>query len=115
MVCPRERDLYFNGYSALYSLACTKSEGFDLYPDHNNLVFTFDPLSVVKDISKNSVRKFLRCALGLYFYNCTCIHIKGTDNVWTDLLGRWYVSHAFFRLIHIYEMPSVSSKGFKWP
>lgn len=26
------------------------SDGFDLYTDHNNLIFLFDPLSVVSDL-----------------------------------------------------------------
>ena len=72
----------------MHWIAATPS-GFDLYTDHNNLIFLFDPLSVVPDLSQTTLRKVLRWAVRLSIYNYTCFHIKGTDNVWADLLGRW--------------------------
>ena len=41
------------------------SAGFDFYTDHNNLIFLFDSLSVVPDLTQNSVRKELRWAVRL--------------------------------------------------
>jgi len=32
------------------------SSGFDLYTDHNNLIFLFDPLSIVPDLAQTSCR-----------------------------------------------------------
>ena len=40
----------------LHRLAST-TDGFDLYPDHNNIVFIFDPLSLVPDLSQAAVQK----------------------------------------------------------
>lgn len=37
-----------------------KPDGFDLFTDHNNLIFLFDPLSVMPDLSQTSVLKVLR-------------------------------------------------------
>lgn len=62
--------------------------GFDLFTDHNNLIYLFEPLSIVHDMSQNTLRKVLRWAVRLLAYNCTCVHIRGTENVWADLLGR---------------------------
>lgn len=42
--------------------------GFDLYTDHNNLVFLFDQKSVITDISQKTLRKFLRSAVHLSDY-----------------------------------------------
>lgn len=36
------------------------SGGFDLFTDHHNLIFLFDPLAVVPDISQTYLRKVLR-------------------------------------------------------
>jgi len=91
-------------------------DGFDLYTDHNNLIFLFDPLAVVPDMSQTSLRKVLRWAVKLSVYRYTCYHIKGADNVWADLLTRW--SHApdiVRRLVHIPELPSSCRDDFEWP
>ena len=63
----------------------TNPDGFDLYTDHNNLIFLFDPLSVVADMSQTTLRKVLRWAVRLSLYQYTCFHITGEDNVWADL------------------------------
>lgn len=57
------------------------SFGFELYTDHNNLIFILDPLSSIPDLSQPSVRKVLRWALKVSAYNYTCFHIKVEDNV----------------------------------
>ena len=91
----------------MHWLAAT-SEGLDLFTEHNNLIFLFDPLAVVPDLSQTSLRKVLRWAVRLSMYNYTCFHIKGTDNVWADLLGRWSAGHTIRRLIRITELPTTS-------
>lgn len=50
--------------------------GFDLYTDHNNRVFLFDPLEVFDDMSQSSLRKVIQWAIKLGLYNYTCYHIK---------------------------------------
>ena len=44
-------------------------QGFDLYTDHNNLIYIFNSTSVVTDISQTSSRKVLRWAVRLLVYN----------------------------------------------
>jgi len=39
--------------------------GFDLFTDHHNLIFIFDPLAVMPDLSQSSVRKVFRWAVKL--------------------------------------------------
>lgn len=94
----------------------TNPDGFDLYTDHNNLIFLFDPLSVVPDLSQTSLRKVLRWAVRLSIYQYTCYHIKGEENVWADLLTRWSnANRTVRRLVHIPELPSACSDDFEWP
>lgn len=47
--------------------SCPK--GFDLFTDHNNLVFIFDPLSLVPDTSQASMLKVSRWVIRLSIYN----------------------------------------------
>lgn len=54
--------------------------GSDLYTDHNNLIFLFDPRSVVPDPSATSTRKVLRLAVRFSMYHHTCYHIRGQEN-----------------------------------
>lgn len=89
--------------------------GFDLFTDHNNLIFLFDPLSIVPDLSQTSMRKVLRWAVKLNIYSYTCFHIKGTDNVWADLFGRWSAPGTVRRLISIPVLPSTATPDFEWP
>lgn len=60
-------------------------DGFDLYTDHNNLIFLFNPLSVVPDLSQTSLREIHRWAVHLSVYNYTSFYIKGSNNVWARL------------------------------
>jgi transposase InsO family protein len=89
--------------------------GFDLFTDHNNLIFLFDPLSVVPDLSQTSLRKVLRWAVQLSVYNYTCVHIKGAENVWADLMSRWALPLTVRRLVQIPTLPSSSAPDFEWP
>ena len=93
----------------LHWLAATP-EGFDLYTDHENLIFLFDSLSVVPDLSQTSLRKVLSWAVRLSLYNYKFFHIKGEDNVWAGLLGRWCSGNTttIRRLISAPELPTTS-------
>lgn len=92
------------------------TQRFDLFSDYNNLIYIFDPTSVVTDISQPPIRKVLRWAIRLSVYNCNCVHINGEDNVWADLLGRWSAPPPTIgRLVHIPALVSSSPKQFDWP
>lgn len=87
-------------------------QGFGLHTDQNSLIYIFDTTSVVSDRNQIVVRKVLRWAVRLAVYNYTCIHIKGEDNVWADLLGRW-TAPTIRRLVHIPALPSSSAPDFE--
>lgn len=72
----------------MHSFVAT-SGGVDQFTDHNNLIFIFDPLSVVPDLSQTSVHRVLGWAFPLSMYTYTCFHISSNHSVWADLLGRW--------------------------
>lgn len=91
-------------------------DGFDLYTDHNNLIFLFDPISVFPDMSQSSLRKVLRWAVKLSIYRYTCYHMKGEENVWADLLTRWSAARTTVRrLVRIPELSSSCLDDFEWP
>ena len=88
--------------------------GFDIYTDHNNIVFIFDPLSVSPNLSLSSVKRVLRWAVQMSMYNYVCFHIKGADNVWADLISRWMPVRLITKLIFIPPLLSSSSENFEW-
>ncbi len=47
-------------------------------------------------------------------YNRVCVHIKGEDNVWADILGRWSAPRTIRRIVSIPPVPSTSSADFEW-
>lgn len=88
--------------------------GFDLFTDHKNLVFLFDPTALMPDISQGTLRKVLRWAVRMSLYNYTCIHIPGDANIWADLLTRWAIPLTIRRLVSIPPLPT-TFKDFVWP
>lgn len=44
-----------------------RTKELDLYTDHNNLMFIFNPLDIVPDLSKSSRRKFMRWEIWLSY------------------------------------------------
>lgn len=89
-------------------------DGFDLFTDHNNLVFIFDPCAVVPNINQATIRKVLRWAVRLSTYNYVCFHIKGENNIWADLLTRWSIPLTIRRLVSIPPLPTTFT-DFIWP
>lgn len=91
----------------------TMAEGFNLYNDHNNLMFIFDPLRYLPDQTISYVLKVLCWAVSLSWFNSICYHISGT--VWVDLLGLWSPYPVTRRLISVPPLPSASSDEFEGP
>lgn len=90
--------------------------GFDIYTDHNNIVFLFDPRSIMPNLSISSTRKVLRWAVSMARYNYICMHIKGKDNLWADIMSRWtQPSTIVRRLVLIPPLTSSLSESFDWP
>lgn len=66
----------------------SRSKAFDPSTDHDNLVFTFNPFSLVPGLSQASMWKVICKAVRLSIYNNECIHLSGVHIVWADLLSR---------------------------
>lgn len=88
------------------------ADGFYLYTDHHNLIFLFDPLAVLSDLSQSYLREVLRWAVSLSSYNYTCVHIKGTYNISADLVSLWTVSDVVCRVFNVLVLPSSSAIKF---
>ena len=58
---------------------------FKLFVDHKNLIQIFSPTEVSKPVAQ----KLQRWALQIQKFNYEIIHIRGEDNVWSDLMTRW--------------------------
>lgn len=89
------------------------SDGFDLFTDHKNLIFIFDPLDVKHNINQSTTQKVLCWSVRLSWYNYLCCHISRADNVWVDLLSRWSIPLTNFRLVKIPTVPK-TFKDFGW-
>ncbi|KAF0721721.1 hypothetical protein Ae201684_018961 [Aphanomyces euteiches] len=64
-------------------------EGFNLYTDHRNLKYIFNPTAVVSAVPKYTAAKLERWALLLMGYHYVIHDIPGEANVWADVLSRW--------------------------
>ena len=74
-------------------------DGFNLYTDHNSLIFTFYPLSVVPDLSASSVKKVLRWAVSLL--HSTCIY-PAVKTSWWILSGDEAFPQLFAGLLQLH-------------
>lgn len=63
-----------------------RPQGFVIFTDHKNLIFTYDPMSVKK---LNVRARIDRWVLKMRGYRYTVRHIAGIENLWSDLLSRW--------------------------
>lgn len=67
------------------------------------------------DLSQTIIRNVLRWAVRLSVYKYTCIHIKGPDNVWPDLLGRSSApTQTIRRVVHVPDLVSSVTPKFDW-
>lgn len=90
-------------------------ECFDLFLDHNNLIFIFYPLSLVPNLSLASMRKVIRRAVCPSIYIYEIIHLSGVDNVLADLISRFTKTPTIGRVILIPPLPSPLADDFEWP
>jgi hypothetical protein len=90
--------------------------GFDLYSDHINLKFIFNPASLRAAVPKYTVAKLDQWAMLLMGYEYRIKDIAGDDNVWAELLSRWGRVHqgcAIFRVP--LKISPLLGKEFVWP
>lgn len=90
-------------------------KGFHLCTDHNNLLFLFDPTTVVANLSQTTFRKVLRWTVRLSVYNYKCMHNPGSDNVWADIISRWVLPPVNRRVVSVPVQPSSSPDDIQWP
>lgn len=80
--------------------------------DHKNLIFLFDPLATMPDLEQASLRKVLRWAVRISTYNLFCIHIRGDNILWADLLMLCIIPLTFRLLVTIPPLPATFSEFF---
>lgn len=80
-------------------------DDFELFMDHNNVIFLFGSTSIIADISQGTLPKVLRWAVRLTLYSYTCFRVKGEDNVWADVLGHWSTVPLVRRILKISRYP----------
>ena len=66
-----------------------RPQGFHLFTDHSNLIFTSNPETAAFRMNKRSISKIHRWAMKLSEYQYIVVHTSGADNYWADLLTRW--------------------------
>lgn len=85
----------------------------DFFTDHNNLIFIFDPLTIMPDIGQATTRKVFLWSTRMSLYNYLCIQISGDENVSCDQMTRWKIPETIRRLITILPLPP-TFKDFTW-
>lgn len=87
-------------------------DGFYLYTDHNNVIFIFDSLSLIQDLSLGSVRMVLSWAVILSNFNFVCYHMAGTDNLGEERLERLRDTPLVRRFIYLPPLLTHSDEDF---
>lgn len=88
--------------------------GFDLYTDHNDLIFILYPLKIIPDIEQGVVSKVLRWDVRLYAYKYVCFHIFGEDNIWAEILTTWDIQIKIGRSFNTPPLPP-TFRDLEWP
>lgn len=89
--------------------------GSDLDAEYNNLVFTFNPLSLASDLSDKLVCKALKWAVHLSGYNYFCFHIPGMDSMWADLISHQTYTPVIQGISTVLVLPASDDPEFQWP
>ena len=63
--------------------------GVQIYTDHRNLAYIFDPEACVSSVAKTTAQRLDQWKAVLGQYDYTIMHIAGDRNCWGDLLSRW--------------------------
>ena len=64
----------------------------NIFTDHANLVYLYDPYGRNPGISKQTPSELIRWAIKLSAFRYVVIHLPGDPNVWADMLTRWAVN-----------------------
>lgn len=107
-----KRSICHNGPCGTNALDAGELWRLDLYIDQQNLIFLFDPLAVVPNLSQALSLNDLRWDIRLSAYINTCVHIKGVNKVWEDLLSPWSATSVIRRLVSIAVFPCSSTPEF---
>ncbi len=85
--------------------------GFDLFTDHLNLKYIFNPASLRAAVSKYTAVQLVRWALHLMGYEYRIIDITSEANVWADQLSQWgnmkavYTIHRVPVMVYPFQDP----------
>ena len=70
-----------------YSLTCDSTT--IIFTDHRNLLFVFNPLTMIPSLGRHTVLKVIRWALYLSSFQYRIEHVDGDSNLWPDMMTRW--------------------------
>lgn len=81
------------GYAVVQSMCqldyVTSCRHVNVFTDHRNLVYLYDPMGRNPGVPRHTANKLLRWALKLSSFSYIIEHLSGEENVWGDLLSRW--------------------------
>lgn len=81
------------GYAVVQSMCqldhITSCRQVNVFTDHRNLVYLYDPVGRNPGVPRHTANKLLRWALKLSSFQYVIEHLSGEENVWADLLSRW--------------------------
>lgn len=75
--------------------------GSDPFSDYKNLIFLFNPMSLIADVSQGELSKGLRCTLCPTLFRYTFFHINGNKTVRAGFIGRWPTVLLVQRIVYI--------------
>lgn len=64
------------------------ADGFSFFTDHTNLLYIFNPYGSKPGICSHTTSKRILWALNFSSYRYVIGHVKGEDNIWTELMTR---------------------------
>lgn len=86
----------------------------DLFTNHKNLFFLFNPTAIVADLSQTTMRVTLRWGVCLSAYNYIYVHIPGSLNFWADITSSRISPPIIRKIVTVPVLLSFSASEFVW-
>ena len=80
-----------------------------IYCDHRNILYLFAPSVVEPPLGRHTVLKLQRWSLRLSQFDYSIAHVSGSDNVFPDIISRWWSGYRGWRRDG-YDPGTVTSK-----
>jgi hypothetical protein len=97
-----------------------RHDEFSILPDHPNLTYIYNPLSVDPTLARHVVHKLQGWALKMSVFSYRMEHVMGDLNYWTDLMTRWGVgliagseNKAHGKMASLFAQPYISPPDYE--